>query len=75
LDRNFCSNKEGEKEKIILSFIMKLAEKLNVDVLCEGVETKELIDFLQSIGCNIVQGFYYDRPLPSEEFKNKYLVS
>ncbi|MGM9969652.1 MAG: EAL domain-containing protein [Anaeroplasma sp.] len=71
LDKNFCS-KEGIKEKVILTFVMNLAKNLNLNVLCEGVETKELVEFLKSIGCVLVQGYYYDKPIPCEEFTKKY---
>lgn len=73
LDKNFCSNKENEKENIILSFVMALAKKLKMDVLCEGVETQEFAEYLKTIGCTLVQGFLFERPIPSEDFKKKYL--
>ena len=38
-------------------------------VIAEGVETKEQLDFLKSIGCHVIQGYYYSRPLPIEEFE------
>ena len=74
LDRGFCSDQNNEKEQIILSFIVTLSKKLNMNVLCEGVETKELVEFLQKIGCYLVQGFYYERPIPSSDFTEKYLT-
>ncbi len=73
LDKNFCNNQENEKENIILSFVTSLAKQLKMDVLCEGVETQEFADYLKNIGCNLVQGFLFERPIPSEEFKEKYL--
>ena len=72
LDKNFCSI-EGKKERIILKFVVDLAKKLNIKVLCEGVETKELVDFLRDIGCTLIQGYYFDKPMPSEDLLNKYL--
>ena len=38
----------------------------------EGVETKEELDTVVSYGCDVIQGFYFDRPLPANEFVNKY---
>ncbi len=73
LDKNFCSNKENEKENIILSFVMALAKKLKMDVLCEGVETQEFAEYLKTLGCTLVQGFLFERPIPSDDFKKKYL--
>ncbi len=73
LDKNFCANKDNEKENIILSFVMSLAKQLKMDVLCEGVETQEFAEYLQTIGCTLVQGFLFERPIPSDDFKEKYL--
>jgi EAL domain-containing protein (putative c-di-GMP-specific phosphodiesterase class I) len=42
--------------------------------LCEGVETKEQYEFLQSIGCDKAQGYCFDKPLPREEILAKYLA-
>lgn len=73
LDKNFCNNKDNEKELIILKFVMQLAKQLKMEVLCEGVETEEFCKYLQSLGCNLVQGFLFERPIPSNDFKIKYL--
>ncbi|MBQ9899693.1 MAG: EAL domain-containing protein [Acholeplasmatales bacterium] len=74
LDKNFCSNKENVKERTILEFVVRLAKSLNIKVLCEGVETKELVDFLRDIGCTLIQGYYFDKPMPAEDLKKKYLT-
>ena len=75
IDKSFLDNSRGEKEKTILSFVTKLAKDLDINVLCEGVETKELVNYLKSIGCTLIQGYYYDRPISSTEFEEKYLSS
>ena len=41
--------------------------------LFEGIETQEQLDFVKSLGCCIVQGYYYSKPLPLSEFEEKYL--
>ena len=49
---------------------------IGLDVIAEGVETKEQLDFLNSIDCDIAQGYYYSRPIPVDEFEEflkKYL--
>ncbi len=73
LDKNFCADKESVKERTILTFVVKLAKSLNIKVLCEGVETKELVDFLREIGCTLIQGYYFDKPMPAEDLRKKYL--
>ena len=53
--------------------IVEMAHNLGISVVCEGVETREQIEVLKEIGCNKVQGFYYSKPIPFEEFMEKYL--
>ncbi len=68
-DQNFLSTNVNDKKN--LGFIEKLVEmgkQLNMSVLFEGVETKEQIDFLKSIQCDEVQGFYYSKPLSEADF-------
>ena len=72
LDKNFCQDKENVRERTILEFVVKLAKSLDIKVLCEGVETKELVDFLREIGCTLIQGYYFDKPMPAEDLRNKY---
>ena len=54
---------EGDKGKIILTEMMKMATSLGVDTVCEGVETEEQVRFLQEIGCSKLQGYYYSKPV------------
>ncbi len=63
---------EGEAGKIILTDLMRMATSLGVDTVCEGVETEEQARFLQEIGCSKLQGYYYGRPTPVEELKERY---
>ncbi len=55
---------EGENGKIILSDLMRMATKLGLDTICEGVETEEQVRFLQEIGCAKLQGYYFSTPVP-----------
>lgn len=70
LDLCFLSgeNRLRRSEQILVS-IVEMSKKLNLKIIAEGVETKEQADFLTSIGCSIIQGFYYSRPVPIEEFE------
>ncbi len=54
---------EGENGKIILTDLMRMATKLGLDTICEGVETEEQVRFLQEIGCAKLQGYYYSTPI------------
>ena len=68
LDRVFMSETLNERQQIILSSIIEMAKKLNIAVLCEGVENDSQNEFLRRIGCDMVQGYYYSKPLSEEDF-------
>ncbi|MEW9702003.1 EAL domain-containing protein [Paenibacillus sp. SI8] len=56
----------------IVATIIAMAHKLGIDVIAEGVETKDQLDFLSSQNCHEVQGFYYHRPLPTEQIEQLF---
>lgn len=58
---------EGESGKTILSELMRMALAMDVDTVCEGVETKEHVQFLREIGCSKLQGYYYSKPISLSE--------
>ena len=69
LDRKFIENMMvSGKGRMILEQVVSMADKLNLGLLAEGVETKDQIDLLQSIGCDQVQGYYYAKPMAEDEF-------
>ena len=63
---------EGEEGKIVLTELMRMATALNLDTVCEGVETAEQVKFLQEIGCSKMQGYYFGKPEPIEALKAKF---
>jgi len=73
IDREFLTDSvHTEKGKWILKEIVEMAHGLGMSVICEGVETKEQAELLLSLHCHRAQGFYYSRPIPMEEFIEKY---
>ena len=73
LDMSFIRKlNEGETARIVLTELVKLVTSLGIDTVCEGVETKEQVHFLQEIGCSKLQGFYYHKPMPYEELLERY---
>jgi EAL domain-containing protein (putative c-di-GMP-specific phosphodiesterase class I) len=58
-----------DRGKIIVEASVRMAKQLGLAVIAEGVETQEQLDFLASIDCDIVQGYYYSRPVPVNEFE------
>ncbi|MBO4336932.1 MAG: EAL domain-containing protein [Lachnospiraceae bacterium] len=57
----------GEKSRIILSELIRMAVSLGIDTVTEGVETKEQMEFLREVGCTKLQGYYYSRPSRIED--------
>ncbi len=73
LDMRFVEGMhESDKQEKMIRLIMDIARYLDIRVIAEGVEDKETVDFLKSVGCNTIQGFYFSKPLPEEEFVTKF---
>lgn len=72
-DRVFFYGISGfdKKSKIIIESLTDLSHKLRKKVVAEGIETEEQVKFLKSINCDIIQGFYYSKPLPFNEYVKK----
>ena len=74
LDKEFInSNVDNEKGKAVLSNIISMANDLGVKSLAEGIETKEQETLLVKLGCNLGQGYYFDKPLSEEAFINRII--
>ena len=72
IDMKFLSGfTDNDKSKPILENIVDLTKQLNMVSLTEGVETAEQFEFLRSIGCDRVQGFYFSKPVPMETLREK----
>ena len=72
IDKSLAQN-TSEKYKAIVSSLISMIKNLNMDVLCEGVETSEYAEFLKTVGCTKIQGYLYDKPLPEDDFRKKYI--
>ncbi len=65
----FGKNKEFDQySKNVIKSVVSLNKNMNKITLCEGVEHKDESDYLESVGCDLIQGYYYAKPLPKEEF-------
>lgn len=69
IDKSFIHDLEGSIEEAITGSIILLGHKLKLDVVAEGVETREQYDFLHKQGCDKVQGYYFYKPMPREEME------
>jgi len=70
IDKGFV-DKAYAKDLAILSYMIKLAKAIGAETLAEGVEQREQVDTLLSLGCEIIQGYYFDKPLPKDVFEKR----
>lgn len=69
LDREFLREYgRADRVKNVIACVIELAHGLKMEVVCEGIEQQEHLRFLQEAGCDYGQGYYFSRPVPSQEF-------
>lgn len=73
LDMRFMQQfHHGDKNRVILTELIRMAIGLGIDTVCEGVEREDQVEFLREIGCSKLQGYYYTKPLPLDEVFRRY---
>jgi len=73
IDKSFLQKVDFQEEnKNMIAYILFIAKHLQLKTVVEGVETKEQVDFLKSLGCDSMQGYYYGKPMPIEKFEKKF---
>lgn len=72
VDKSFIDS-ITEKNQNLLGHIIAMAKDMGASVITEGVETKEQLEVLLSLGCTEIQGYYFDRPLSKEEFEKRMM--
>lgn len=74
IDKEFLeSTDDSKRSRYIIEKIVQMAHGLDIRVVCEGVERKEQVEFLREIECDIIQGYYYSKPMPMADYE-KYLL-
>ena len=75
IDKSFIPREteyEGkDKDVIMFYYIVNMVKKLGKETIAEGVETEQQLDYLRDVGCDAVQGFVFDKPLPAAEFEKR----
>ena len=72
LDADFFRNDEGDgRGQIVVAEAIKLAKNLNMRTVAEGVEIKEQVEFLAGQGCDMIQGYYFAKPMARDEYVRK----
>ncbi len=74
IDRSFINNDSvNTNDEIVLRNIINMAGELGIEVLTEGVERTDQIELLKSVGCKYAQGFFYDNPMPENDFEKRLI--
>ena len=74
LDHIFASKSLcTDKGRILIRTLINLLHQIDYNVVFEGIETLEQKQLVESYGCDLIQGFYYSRPIPVSDFENKYM--
>ncbi len=75
IDRSFIEGIPGDHEnKAITQAIIVLAQQFNINTIAEGVETQQQLTFLKEIDCQMIQGYFYYKPLTAEEFETEFNI-
>lgn len=72
LDKSFFDNwtqDMSDRETTVVRNVLHMARELGIQTVAEGIETKFQADMLKQFGCDMVQGYYYSRPLPAEDYE------
>jgi EAL domain-containing protein (putative c-di-GMP-specific phosphodiesterase class I) len=67
----FRGENAGKRGEVVVSEAIKLAKSLNMRTVAEGVEEKDQVDFLAEQGCDMIQGYYYAKPMPKDDYTER----
>ena len=73
VDKIALTDVNSNSDRIVIQNIVHMVRDLQLEIISEGVETKEQAEFLRKIQCHMAQGFLYDRPLPHDEFEKRLM--
>lgn len=75
LDKGFIKNSlNNKKGKDIIKGLIRILNEIEMEIVCEGIETQEEERTVYEFGCDTMQGFLYDKPIPIEDFEKKYII-
>lgn len=75
IDRSFITDiSENHNDKAIVATIISMAQHLKLDVIAEGIETKDQLDILTENDCHEIQGYYFSSPLSASEVEKTFFV-
>jgi len=69
IDREFLTESNNVRANEIIGYVIKMAQSLGMETICEGIETDDQVDLLRNLGCDMAQGFFFSKPMSSEQFE------
>lgn len=72
IDKIFVEKADLNSDQNIINYIMLIAKHLGVKTVVEGVETKEEVEFVKKLGCDLIQGYYYSKPMEKNKFEEYF---
>ena len=73
LDRRFFEDLENERSRKVINGFIKICKDLNVNVVAEGIENKNQLEYLKKIDCGLVQGFVFSKAIDVNSFEKSFL--
>lgn len=73
MDRSLTANFENPKGQLVLKKLIEIAKETHTAIICEGIETREQVEYFRALHCDIAQGYYYYRPMPETAFEEQVL--
>ena len=70
IDKIFVDKIDFNSDKNIINHIMFISKQLELQTIVEGVETEEQFEYIKNIGGNIIQGYYFSKPISKDDFEN-----
>ena len=74
IDKIFVDKADYKSDKNIINYMVLIAKQLNTEIVVEGVETKEQADFIKALHCDIIQGYYYSKPIEKEKIEEYFRI-
>ncbi len=69
LDCSFFLKLDSKKARDVIASVVSIAEKLDIRIVVEGIETESQIQYLETVNCDTVQGYFFSKPLPEQDFE------
>ena len=69
IDKTFIDQANLKSDQNIINYISLMSQKMGVKTIVEGIEKKEQVEFIQKLECDMIQGYYYSKPIPKKDFE------